>query len=250
MNHKRTAVITGGGTGIGFAISERMLELDTDVIIIGRRESVLIDAANKLGGNVRFIQADVSNRAEVENAVRLISDMTDTIDVLVNNAGFGEGITTSKPLPEAEAVWDRVVSANLKGAFLMTVAISPLLRRPGGRIINISSIAAYTGGSKAGNLAYAAAKSGLHGLTFSTARELSSQGITVNAIAPGIILDTDFFGGELSSDRINQTISQIPAGRTGTPKDIAYAAGFLASPEASYINGEILNVNGGWLFGK
>lgn len=132
----------------------------------------------------------------------------------------------------------------------MTVAISPLLRRPGGRIINISSIAAYTGGSKAGNLAYAAAKSGLHGLTFSTARELSSQGITVNAIAPGIILDTDFFGGELSSDRVNQTIAQVPAGRTGTPEDIAYAAGFLASPEASYINGEILNVNGGWLFGK
>jgi 3-oxoacyl-[acyl-carrier protein] reductase len=147
-------------------------------------------------------------------------------------------------------VWNEVNDANLKGAFFMTMAAAPFLKRPDGRIINISSIGAFTGGSSAGGLAYAASKAGLHGLTFASARELSKDGITVNAIAPGLITATNFFSGKLTEEQINRTVAQIPVGRAGKPEDIASAVWYLASPEASFINGEILNVNGGWLFGR
>lgn len=117
------------------------------------------------------------------------------MDVLVNAAGFGKGFTTEVPLEEAEAIWDEVMDGNLKESFLMAMAAAPHLARPGGRIINVSSIAAFTGAGSAGSMAYAAAKSGLSGLTYALARELSPQGITVNTVAPGFFPDTGFFGG-------------------------------------------------------
>ncbi|MCO7124762.1 SDR family oxidoreductase [Sporolactobacillus shoreicorticis] len=250
MRTNRVALITGGSSGIGFAIAKKMIENHVDVTIMGRKEDALSEAATKLQGSIHWIRGDVSDRPDVERAVKSIADRTGTIDILVNNAGKGGGITTKIPLSEAEAVWDDVSAVNLKGAFLMTMAAAPILKRPGGRIINISSIGAFTGGSRAGGLAYAASKSGLHGLTFASARELSKEGITVNAIAPGLITETNFFNGQLTEKRLNQTVSQIPAGRAGQPSDIASAVWYLASPDASYINGEILNVNGGWMFGR
>jgi 3-oxoacyl-[acyl-carrier protein] reductase len=137
----------------------------------------------------------------------------------------------------------------LKGAFLMSVGLAPQLARPGGRIVNIGSIAAYTGGSRGGVIGYGTAKAGLHGLTVALARELSSAGITVNTISPGLIAETDFFGGGLTPERIQQAAAQIPAGRAGTPDDVAHTIYFLASPGAAYITGEVIHVNGGWLFG-
>lgn len=131
----------------------------------------------------------------------------------------------------------------------MAVAIAPYLRKPGGRIINVSSIGAFTGGSNAGALAYAASKAGLLGLTRALARELSSEGITVNSVAPGFITSTNFFNGGLTEDMLKSYTEQIPAKRAGVPEDVASAICFLASSEASYINGEVLNINGGWLFG-
>jgi 3-oxoacyl-[acyl-carrier protein] reductase len=119
--------------------------------------------------------------------------------------------------------------------------------RSGGRIVNISSIAAFTGGSRAGSTAYAAAKAGVLGLTYGLARELSPQGITVNAIAPGFIASTGFTG-DWSEERVRGIIEQTPVGRGGHPDDIAAATLYLASPEASFVTGEVLNVNGGWLF--
>jgi 3-oxoacyl-[acyl-carrier protein] reductase len=130
----------------------------------------------------------------------------------------------------------------------MIMAVAPYLVRPGGRIINISSIAAFTGGSRAGSVAYAASKSGLLGLTYGFARELSPQGITVNAIAPGFIANTGFTGA-WSEERVQSIVSETPIGRAGHVNDIAAATLYLASPEASFVTGEVLNVNGGWLFG-
>jgi 3-oxoacyl-[acyl-carrier protein] reductase len=131
----------------------------------------------------------------------------------------------------------------------MAMAVVPHLPRPGGRIINISSIAAFTGGSGGGAIGYAAAKAGVLGLTYGLARALSADGITVNAIAPGFIAETGFTGA-WSEERVRGIVAQTPVGRGGAAEDIATAARYLASPEASFVTGEILNVNGGWLFGR
>jgi 3-oxoacyl-[acyl-carrier protein] reductase len=244
----RTIIVTGGNSGIGKGIATAFARQRSNVVIIGRNEETLQNTARQLGSHVTWRKADVSNREEVAAAAEAIVKLHGQIDVLVNNAGFLHGVSTGTPLEMAESLWDEVLDTDLKGCFLMALAVAPHLRRPGGRIINISSIAAFTGGNRPGTIAYAAAKAGLHGLTYSLARELSPQGITVNAIAPGFIAHTGFtdFWPE---ERAQNIIGQTPAGRAGTVGDVASAALFLASPEASFITGEILNVNGGWIFG-
>lgn len=244
----RNVIITGGNSGIGRATAEAFVKTNAQVAIIGRNRERLLDTAQTLGAGVVWQQADVSKREQVVRAVNTIVERFGTIDVLVNVAGFVEGVTTNMQIEEAEENWDRVLDANLKGSFLMIMAVAPHMRRPGGRIINISSIAAFTGGSRAGSTAYAAAKAGVLGLTYGFARELSGQGMTVNAIAPGFIANTAFTGG-WSDERVKGIIAETPVGRGGHPSDIAAAALYLASPEASFVTGEVLNVNGGWLFG-
>lgn len=245
---KRVVIVTGGGTGMGRAIAEAFVRAGEQAVILGRREEVLQGTAQAIGAAWR--RADVSRREEVAAAVSWVMGEFGRIDVLVNNAGFVRGVSTRMALEEAERVWDEELDTNLKGAFLMSLAVAPHLRRPGGRIVNISSIAAYTGGSRGGAIGYAAAKAGVHGLTMGLARELSAQGITVNAVVPGLIAQTEFFGGPLPEERLQSVVAQIPAGRPGKPEDVAAAVLFLASPEAAFITGEVLNVNGGWLFGR
>jgi 3-oxoacyl-[acyl-carrier protein] reductase len=241
----RVAVVTGGGTGIGRAVAAAFAKQGDKVVILGRRAEVLQQTAGELG--VRWRQADVSRREEVEAAVRwVVADVGPAIDVLVNNAGGVRGIDQGAPLEEAERAWDEVVGANLKGAFLMAWAALPHLRRPGGRIVNVSSVAAFTGRGGA----YTAAKAGVAGLTYWLALDLGPQGITVNAVAPGFIEDTEFFGGGLTAEGRRSRVSQIPAGRPGRPEEVAAAIAWLASPEAAYVNGEVHHVNGGWLFGR
>lgn len=250
MNNQpvRNIIITGGNSGIGRATAEAFVKTNARVAIIGRDRERLLETAQTLGAGVVWQQADVAQREQVVRAVNAIVERFGTIDVLVNVAGFAHGVTTDMPIEEAEENWDSVLDANLKGSFLMVMAVAPHLRRSGGRIINISSIAAFTGGSRAGSTAYAAAKAGVLGLTYGFARELSSQGITVNAIAPGFIANTTFTG-MWSDERVQGIIAETPVGRGGHPNDIAAAALYLASPEASFVTGEVLNVNGGWLFG-
>jgi len=243
---RRIVVVTGGGSGIGYAVAERFVG-EADVFVIGRDPEKLAAAADKLGATA--LPCDVGVRADVERTAAALRDASGTVHVLVNCAGFLEPVSPDTPLPEAEAAWDAVVDANLKGAFLMSQALSPLLARPGGRIVNISSIAAYTGGSGSAALAYAAAKAGMIGLTYAQARGLGPHGITANAVAPGFVADTGFTGGWPEA-RVRSIVGQTPAGRPGRTGDIAAAVHYLASADASFVTGEVLHVNGGWIFGR
>jgi 3-oxoacyl-[acyl-carrier protein] reductase len=248
MSSQRVVVLTGGNSGMGQATAAAFAQANEHVIIIGRSEERLQATVQELGSNVTWMKADVSQRSQVEGAVADIIEQFGYVDVLINAAGFVLGVTTDLPLDEAEHLWDEVVDTNLKGSFLMAVAVAPHMTRPGGRIVNISSIAAFTGGSRAGSMAYAAAKAGVLGLTYGLARELSPQGITVNAIAPGFIANTGFTG-QWSEERVRGIIAETPVGRGGHVNDVVAAALYLSSPEASFVTGEVLNVNGGWLFG-
>lgn len=140
-----------------------------------------------------------------------------------------------------------MLAANLVGAYLMVHALRPHVRRLGGRVVNISSIAAVRGG---GGL-YSAAKVGLIGLTYALAGDLGTEGITVNAVAPGLILETEFFGDRMTDERVGRIVAQTPLARPGRPADIAAAVRYLASEEeASFVTGEVHHVNGGWAFGR
>jgi 3-oxoacyl-[acyl-carrier protein] reductase len=241
---QRTAVITGGGSGIGLGIAEAMTAAGYRVVLVGRDEARLRAAAQRLGQGASWRRADVGRRDEVEVALAQLT----RIDVLVNAAGSIRAVSLATPAEEAEASWDAVIQANLKGSFLTTHAAAPRLASPGGRVINIGSIGAQTGGSRPGGVAYAAAKSGLHGLTFALARELAPRGITANVIAPGFVADTGFTGAWPDEWR-SAIVAQTPMGRPGTPADIAGAVLWLASDAGSFVTGAVIPVNGGWRIG-
>ncbi len=246
---KRVIVVTGGSSGIGRAMAEAFALNDEQVVIIGRREDALRDATQTIGSNCSWQRADVSQSEQVTAAVAAIVGKFGRIDVLINNAGFSRGITPDMSLVQAEQVWDDEIATNLKGPFLMALAVAPHLSRPGGRIINISSDGAFTGAVGLRTLGYVSAKAGVLGLTRALAREFSPRGITVNAIAPGFIADTGATG-HLSAETVQGIAAQLPVGRPGHVGDVAAAALFLASPGAGFITGEVLNVNGGRLFGR
>jgi 3-oxoacyl-[acyl-carrier protein] reductase len=248
-NNIRVVVITGGSSGIGRAMAEAFVRNDSEVVILGRREDTLASAAQEIGPRCSWQRADVSERVEVTTAVDAIVARFGIIDVLVNNAGYSRGITAEMSLERAEEIWDEEMGVNLKGAFLMSLAVVPYLLRPGGRIINVSSDGAFTGAIGLRTVGYVSAKAGLLGLTRGLAREYSPRGITVNVIAPGFIAGTGS-NRQLPDETVKGIAAQLPVGRPGHVDDVASAALFLASPEAGFITGEILNVNGGRLFGR
>ncbi len=244
----RIVVVTGGSSGIGRAIAEAFVQNGSQVVIIGRREDALQATTQALGANCHWQRADVSQYDQVNVAVQAIVEKFGRIDVLVNNAGFARGVSADMTLEQAAQVWDEELGTNLKGAFLMAFAVAPHLPRPGGRIINISSDGAFTGARGLGTIGYVSAKAGLLGLTHALAREYSPQGITANVIAPGFIAGTGATG-HLPEQVVQGIAAQLPVGRPGHVNDVAAAALFLASPETGFITGEVLNVNGGRLFG-
>lgn len=243
----KVAVVTGGSLGIGLAIATRFHADGFRVYIVGRDAPRLAAAAESIGVGVSALSGDVAVRADVERIIAAVQSGSTRLDVLVNNAGLLESIPIDTPLSQAEEIFDRVVGANLKGSFLMSRAALPLLAKPGGRIINIGSIVAHSGGTIPGFTAYTPAKAGQHGLTLALARELGPLGITVNTVAPGFIEET----GQTSRfdpERVRKIALQIPLNRAGRVDDVASAVAWLASAEAGYVTGMTLPVNGGWRF--
>jgi 3-oxoacyl-[acyl-carrier protein] reductase len=238
----RIALITGASQGIGRACAMELARAGATVALAARSEEKLEAVANEIrgtGGNASSFKLDVSSEDEIKSVVKAVVAQFGKLDILVNNAG----ITRDQLVMRMKrADWDAVITTNLTAAFLLSQqVISPMLKQRWGRIINITSIFGQIG--QTGQANYAASKAGLIGLTKAMARELSSRSITVNAVAPGYIETamTEVLAPELKE----QVLKMIPLGRAGSDLDIAHAVKFLASDEASYITGEVLNVNGG-----
>jgi 3-oxoacyl-[acyl-carrier protein] reductase len=239
----KTALVTGASRGIGRAIALRLAAEGATVVVNYRANAeaarTVADEIRGRGGQVEVVKADVAAPGEVDRLVSTAMARFGRIDVLVNNAGITRDTLIMRM---SEDDWDSVLDTNLKSAFLVTrAALRPMLRQRAGRIVNITSISGVIG--NAGQANYSASKAGLMGLTRSTAREVASRNITCNAVAAGVI-DTEIWQG-VPQAAIAAMLQMIPAGRKGTPEDIAEAVAFLASDAASYITGQVLNVDGG-----
>ena len=230
----KVAIVTGSSRGIGRAIALAFARAGADIVVnYLSREAEARDVESAIlaiGRNCICIRADVSLK---EDVARLVSE-AGPADILVNNAGM----IRPQPIEEiTESDWDEVIAANLKSCFLMTQAVLPHMRKQGwGRIVNLSSVAAQLGGVVGPH--YAASKAGLHGLTHYYARHLAKEGITVNTIAPALILT------EMVTSNPNASPDLIPTGRFGEPDEVSAVALMLA--QNGYITGQTINVNGGW----
>jgi 3-oxoacyl-[acyl-carrier protein] reductase len=246
MSEQRVAIVTGASRGIGRAIAEG-LAADGMFVVVNytaneAAAAEVLAAIEKAGGKGSLSRFDVSDPAAVDTAVRAVADERGRLDVVVSNAGIAIDALLLRAKKED---WARTLDVNLSGAFhLFKAASRHLLRSDSGRIITISSLIGEMGNT--GQVAYAAAKAGLIGMTKSLAREFASRGVTSNCVTPGWI-ETDMTAGLIAGDARDAVVKQIPLGRIGTAADIASAVRFLASPGASYITGQVIRVNGGLL---
>jgi 3-oxoacyl-[acyl-carrier protein] reductase len=240
----RTIVVTGGGTGIGFAVAKAFIDAGDHVVITGRRKGVLDNAVVALGAAAGAVSFDASDPAQVTSA---LIDLPPTVDVLVNNAGGNTDFAHDAPvdLIGLSAAWQANFEANVLSAVLVTEALRPRMRN-GGRVVNFSSIGAHRPGAGS----YAAAKAAIEAWTFTLAAQLGTEGITANVIAPGYIEETEFFRAGMTKERLEFNISSTMNKRPGTVEDIAAAVLFLATPGASHITGQTLHVNGGAYLGR
>ncbi|QHL91588.1 2-dehydro-3-deoxy-D-gluconate 5-dehydrogenase KduD [Sphingomonas changnyeongensis] len=240
----RRALVTGANTGIGQAIAVALAEAGAAVALAGRSpatETAALIAAK--GGRAVDLRADLSSIAPVDALIADTVAELGGLDILVNNAGI---IRRNDLAVFTEEDWDAVVDTNLKTLFFLSQAAARVMMAAGrGKIINIASLLSFQGGIRVPS--YAAAKSGVAGLTRAMANELAPAGVQVNAIAPGYIATNNTAALQADETRNRQILERIPAGRWGRPEDIAGAAVFLASGASDYVTGHILAVDGGWL---
>ncbi|KXZ14917.1 beta-ketoacyl-ACP reductase [Bacillus nakamurai] len=243
MLNEKTAVVTGASRGIGRAIALDLAKNGANVVVNysgnEAKANEVVDEIKSLGRNAIAVKADVSNPEEVQNMMKEAIAEFSSIDILVNNAG----ITKDNLLMRMkENEWDDVININLKGVFNCTKAVTrQMMKQRSGRIINVSSIVGVSGNPGQAN--YVAAKAGVIGLTKSSAKELASRNITVNAIAPGFI-STDMTD-KLSKEVQDEMLKQIPLARFGDPGDVSSVVTFLASEGARYMTGQTLHIDGG-----
>jgi 3-oxoacyl-[acyl-carrier protein] reductase len=242
----RVALVTGASQGIGRACALRLAQPGATLALVARSQDKLQQLVSEIeaaGGKAAAFALDVGDEEQIKSTFKAVVSQFGKIDILVNNAG----ITRDQLVMRMKrADWDSVLNTNLTSAYLCTQqAIGSMLKQRWGRIINITSIFGQMG--QAGQANYAASKAGLIGLTMAIAREVGSRNITCNAVAPGFI-ETAMTSGLGDAFKQN-AVKMIPLGRVGSPEDVANAVAFLASEEASYITGHVLNVNGGMLMG-
>ncbi|ENK2108832.1 3-oxoacyl-ACP reductase FabG [Vibrio alginolyticus] len=235
----KIALVTGASRGIGRAIAELLVERGATVIGTATSESGAAAISEYLGDNGKGLALNVTDVESIEATLKTINEEFGVIDILVNNAG----ITRDNLLMRMkDDEWNDIIDTNLTPIYRMSKAVlRGMMKKRAGRIINVGSVVGTMG--NAGQTNYAAAKAGVIGFTKSMAREVASRGVTVNTVAPGFI-ETDMTKA-LSDDQRAATLSNVPAGRLGDPREIASAVVFLVSPEAAYITGETLHVNGG-----
>ncbi|HVO82415.1 MAG TPA: 3-oxoacyl-[acyl-carrier-protein] reductase [Terriglobales bacterium] len=242
----RVALVTGASQGIGRACAVKLAEAGAAVAVAARTQEKLDELVTQIaasGGKTASFPMDVVDEEQIKTACKAAIGQFGKIDILVNNAG----ITRDQLVMRMKrADWDAVLNTNLTSAYLcIQQVIGSMLKQRWGRIINITSIFGQIG--QAGQANYASSKAGLIGLTMAMAREVASRNITCNAVAPGFIETA--MTSVLGEDFKQNALKMVPLGRIGTPEDVANAVAFLASEEASYITGHVLNVNGGMLMG-
>jgi 3-oxoacyl-[acyl-carrier protein] reductase len=242
----KIALVTGASQGIGRTCALKLAAHGATVVAAARSQEKLDELVKEItasGGKASAFALDVANEEQIKTVFKDAITQLGKIDILINNAGITKDTLIMRM---KRADWDAVINTNLTSAYLCTQqVIGSMLKQRWGRIINITSVFGQTG--QAGQANYASSKAGLIGLTMALAREVASRNITCNAVAPGFI-ETSMTS--VLSDEFKQTaLKMIPLGRVGTPDDVANAVAFLASEQASYITGHVLNVNGGMLMG-
>lgn len=240
----KVAFVTGAAQGIGKAIAVALAKEGADIVVSDINLELATQTSQEvqaLGVKSMALKSNVAEFCDVEEGVKQALAQMGKIDILVNNAGITKDTLLIRMKKED---WDAVINVNLNGVFNCTRVIAPLMMKQGsGRIINIASIVGEMG--NVGQVNYASSKAGVIGLTKTVARELATRGVTVNAIAPGFIKTA--MTDKIPENVKEQMLKQIPMAKLGMPEDIAYAVVFLASDDAAYITGQVLNVNGGML---
>ncbi|MBS1809747.1 MAG: SDR family oxidoreductase [Acidobacteria bacterium] len=242
----KIALVTGAGRGIGRAIARQLVQAGVTVYVNDINAEAVRDVVHELiaaEGKAFPAAADIANAAEVTALFAIIAARTGRLDMLVNNAAISHPAALSEI---SDDDWQAVLSVNLSGAFYCCRAAFPLMQTHGGRIINLSSVSAYTGKVLSNNAAYIAAKAGLDGLTRALSREGAPLGIAVNSVAPGIV-ETDIHA-HLSAEQRALLPSLIPTDRLATAEEVAEVVCFLATAASSQLTGQIIHVNGGMYF--
>jgi 3-oxoacyl-[acyl-carrier protein] reductase len=249
LSHRSVVLISGGSNGIGRETAIRFAASAQDVIVWGRDAQRLQSLEQSGNGNITTDRVDVTRPEEVTVGVEKIVAAHQQIDTIICAAGYPKPITTGTDYQAALGIWRELLDVNLTGAFATVMAAAPHLRHPGARVILIGSGAALTGSVLPGGLGYAAAKAGLSGLTFALAREFGPMGSTVNLVIPGFIEQTGITN-HWPETITRAVINQTPMGRAGSARDVASAIEYLASHEAGFITGQVIQINGGMVMGR